>query len=72
MEKTVCTLAVYNVIITHATDLTDDAYLDVNMDFMVNCVIKVMFILDLYSDAVSSLIFLNQCTTTLLQMHLII
>lgn len=47
MENNVCTLVVFIVIITHVTDLTDDASLVVKMDFMVNCVIEVMMTLSL-------------------------
>lgn len=48
MEKIVGNLAVCNVLITHVTDLQDDVFLVVKMDFMVNFVIEVMIILDFW------------------------
>lgn len=39
-EKIVSTLAVCNVIITFVTNLMDNAFLVVKMDFMVNCVLE--------------------------------
>lgn len=56
MAKIVGTHAVCNVIITHVTDLMEDASLAVNIDFMVNSVKEVIF----FSDIILNILIMSQ------------